>query len=177
MYEHSVLLTEDQIQSRVAELAKTLNRDYRGKTLNAVCVLKGAILFTADLVRHLDIPVRLHFVQTASYQDSTVSSGTIQLVYSSVQDVRDLDLLVIEDVIDTGLTLDRLVRWFLVKGASAVRSCVLLDKQERRKVQIRPDYTGFLIPNQFVIGYGLDYREFGRNLRYVGVLAADEYEK
>ncbi len=177
MYKHSVLITEDQIQARIAELANTLNLDYRGRTLHVVCVLKGALFFVVDLVRYLDFPLNLHFVQAASYAASAESSGTIHLLYSSIQEVQDLDLLVIEDVVDTGLTLDWLGRRFLAKGARSVRNCVLLDKRERRRVQVQVDYAGFVIPNRFVIGYGLDYKEFGRNLRYVGVLAGDEYEK
>jgi hypoxanthine phosphoribosyltransferase len=170
MYKHRVFITEDQIRKRLVELADELDRDYAGRTLDIVCILKGAAIFVSDLIRLLKIPVILHFVKVSSYKDGTESSGTVHLHFSSVSDLTDRHVLVVEDIVDTGITIDYLTKHLTPTNPATVKYCVLLNKPERRKLNIRPDYVGFDIPDQFVIGYGLDYKVLGRNLRYIAVL-------
>ena len=177
MYKHRVLITEEEIRERCKELARTLNTDYQGRTLDIICTLKGAVFFAADLMRELTIPVRLHFIQVSSYGSSTENSGTIHLHFSSAFDLQHRDVLLVEDILDTGITLDYLVKHLSEKNPSSLKTCILLDKPERRKLDINPDYKGFEIPDVFVIGYGLDYNEFGRNLSYIAELDPSEYGK
>src|SRR3990172_2028246 len=165
MYKHRVFITEDQIQARLVALAEQLDRDYAGRTLNIVCILKGAAVFVADLIRLLHIPVILHFLKVSSYTDGAESSGTVHLHFSSVTDLEARHVLVMEDILDTGITMDYLIKHMTATKPASLRYCVLLDKPERRKIDIRPDYVGFEIADYFVIGYGLDYNELGRNLR------------
>ena len=176
MYKHKILLTETQIQQRVKELAEIFNADYRGEVLDLICILKGAVFFVADLMRHLEIPVRLHFLQVSSYGIGTESSGTVNLHFSSLTDLQNRHVVLVEDILDTGITLDYLLKHLREKNPRSLKACVLLDKPEKRKLDIEPDYTGFQIPDNFVIGYGLDYREFGRNLRYIAVLDPSEHK-
>lgn len=177
MYRNKLLFTEEQIQNRVRELAEVLNTEYRGKSLDIVSVLKGAMIFTSDLIRLLEMDVRIHFLQALSYSSGTESSETVNLHFTSVFDIRDCDVLLVEDILDTGITLDYLVKHLKENGPGTIRICVLLDKPDRRKLNIQADYVGFQIPDDFVIGYGLDYLEYGRQLKYIGVLDRSEYEK
>lgn len=177
MYRNKLLITEEQIQNRVRELAEVLNNEYRGKSLDIVSVLKGAMIFTSDLIRLLEMDVRIHFLQALSYSSGTESSETVNLHFTSVFDIRDCDVLLVEDILDTGITLDYLVKHLKENGPGSIRICVLLDKPDRRKLNIQADYVGFQIPDDFVIGYGLDYLEYGRQLKYIGVLDRSEYEK
>lgn len=158
-------------------MAELLNRDYANRDLNILCILKGAAVFAVDLIRHLTVPVRLHFIQTSSYGTGTESSGTVHIQYTSPFEVEGQDVLIVEDILDTGITLDYLIRQLEQKNPRSLRVCVLLNKPERRHVQLEPEYTGFEIPNQFVFGYGLDYQELGRNLRYIAILDPSEYRK
>lgn len=175
MYKHKVLIPEQKIQERIAAVASSLNRDYGGRTLDVICILKGGIIFMSDLIRSLTIPVRIHFVQVSSYGDETESSGTVNLHFSSVsEDLTDRDVLLVEDVLDTGITLDYLIKQLKEERPATLKTCVLLDKPSRRKINIKADYVGFEIPDNFVIGYGLDYRELGRNLRYIAELDPSE---
>lgn len=177
MYRNRLLITEEQIQHRVRELAEDLNKEYRGKSLDIVSVLKGAMIFTSDLIRLLEMDVRIHFLQALSYSSGTESSETVNLHFTSVFDIRDCDVLLVEDILDTGITLDYLVKHLKENAPGSIRICVLLDKPDRRKLNIQADYVGFQIPDDFVIGYGLDYLEYGRQLKYIGVLDRSEYEK
>ena len=177
MYRNKLLITEEQIQHRVRELAEVLNKEYRGKSLDIVSVLKGAMIFTSDLIRLLDMDVRIHFLQALSYSSGTESSETVNLHFTSIFDIRDCDVLLVEDILDTGITLDYLVKHLKENAPGTIRICVLLDKPDRRKLNIQADYVGFQIPDDFVIGYGLDYLEYGRQLKYIGVLDRSEYEK
>jgi hypoxanthine phosphoribosyltransferase len=175
MYKHKILIQEEKIQERIAAIAAALNRDYSDRALDVICILKGSLIFTSDLIRKLTIPVRLHFVQVSSYGDETESSGTVNLHFSSVsEDLKDRDVLLVEDVLDTGVTLDYLIKQLKEERPATLKTCVLLDKPSRRKLNITADYVGFEIADNFVIGYGLDYRELGRNLRYIAELDPSE---
>lgn len=178
MFKHQILITEDEIQQRVRELAEKLNEDYSHGSLDIICVLKGAIIFVADLSRQLTMPVRLHFLQVSSYGDEAENRGTVNLRFSSVsEDLLNRNVLLIEDILDTGITLDYLLRQLKEENPFSLRTCVLLDKPARRRVDVRADYVGFVIEEHFVIGYGLDYQEFGRNLNYIAILDPAEYRE
>lgn len=175
MYKHKILIPEERIQERIAAVASSIDRDYADRAVDVICILKGSLIFTSDLIRKLTIPVRLHFVQVSSYGDETESSGTVNLHFSSVsEDLKDRDVLLVEDVLDTGITLDYLIKQLKEELPATLKTCVLLDKPSRRKLNITADYVGFEIADNFVIGYGLDYRELGRNLRYIAELDPSE---
>lgn len=178
MYKHEVLISEERIGERVRQIADQLNQDYAGKDLDVICVLKGSIIFVADLLRCLTVPVRLHFLHVSSYGEDSESSGTISLHFSSVtEDLLNRNVLVVEDILDTGITMDYLLKQLREEKPASLKICVLLDKPSRRKVGIKADYAAFDIDDHFVIGYGLDFRELGRNLRYIAVLDPSEYRK
>jgi hypoxanthine phosphoribosyltransferase len=165
-----VLVAEDKLAARVAELAQAIARDYARATPVLVGVLQGAVPFVADLMRRLPIDVTLDFVRASSYGAATTSSGTVRLVVDLTVDIADRDVLIVDDIIDTGLTLAALKRNFQARGPRTVRTCVLLDKGGQRQVDVPIDYVGFTIPNVFVVGYGLDYDGFYRNLPHVAAL-------
>ncbi len=177
MYKNRQLISEEQIENRIQELSEVLNREYQNKVLDIVCVLKGAVAFAGDLVRQLKMDVRLHFLQAIIYSTGTESSETVNLHFTSVFDIRDCHVLLVEDILDTGITLDYLLKHLKENAPQSIKVCVLLDKPDRRKLSIQPDFVGFEIPDEFVIGYGLDYLEFGRNLPYIGILDRSEYDK
>jgi hypoxanthine phosphoribosyltransferase len=177
VYKNKSLISEEKINHRIQELADALNQEYKGKSLDIVCVLKGAMMFASDLIRRLEPNVRLHFLQAISYSTGSETSETVNLHFTSVFDIRDCNVLLVEDILDTGITLDYMVKHLKENAPESIRICVLLDKPDRRKINIQADYVGFQIPDEFVIGYGLDYMEYGRNLRYIGVLDSSEYEK
>jgi hypoxanthine phosphoribosyltransferase len=170
-----VLLTGEQIQARVAELGAQLAADYGGRDPMLVSVLKGSIIFLADLIREMEIPLSLDLMEVSSYGASTESSGQVRILKDLSKPIAGRDVIVVEDIIDTGLTLNYLLRYLRGKNPRSLRICTLLDKPARRLVDIPVDYTGFTIPDQFVGGYGLDYGEFYRNLRFVGVLRPEVY--
>lgn len=163
------LFTEEDIQNKVQELAKEINSHYLMDELYVICVLKGSIMFTADLVKYLNMPVRMEFIRLSSYGSSTTSSGKVNAVDISLPDLNHKNVLVVEDIVDTGLTarflLDFINNNFKTK---TTKFCSLLDKKCFRKTEIEPDYVGFEIDNKFVIGYGLDYDGYYRNLPYIG---------
>lgn len=165
-----ILLNEEQIASRVTELGKRISADYAGEEVIVVCALNGAMPFTCDLVRHMDGEVILDSIGASSYGNSTVSSGEVKITKELKQDVAGRNVLLLDDVFDSGLTLSLLVQLMESRGAKSVKTCVFLDKQVPRKVSYRPDYVGYEIPDAFVIGYGLDYAEKYRQLPYVGVI-------
>ncbi|HKG56293.1 MAG TPA: hypoxanthine phosphoribosyltransferase [Candidatus Limnocylindrales bacterium] len=171
-----ILLTEDQIQAKVRELGKRISADYVGRQLTLVSVLKGSLPFMADLMRAIGIPVRIDLMEVSSYGGtSTESSGLVRILKDLSASIQGEDVLIVEDIIDTGLTLNYLVRYLRGKNPASLRICTLLDKPARRLVEIPVDYIGFTIPDQFVVGYGLDYGELYRNLRFVGVLRPEVY--
>ena len=165
-----VLLPENVILQRVQELGHQITNDYQGRDILLICVLKGALVFLADLLRSMDVHPDLDFVQISSYGDRTESSGVIEFRRELVTDVSGQNVLIVDDVIDSGLTLYRLKEYLLSKKPSSLSTCVLLSKPARRKKHIALDYVGFDIPDEFVVGYGLDFNERYRGLRYVATL-------
>ena len=170
-----VLLRGEQIQARVAELGAQLAADYEGREPVLVSVLKGSIVFLADLVRAMPIPLSIDLMEVSSYGTSTESSGQVRILKDLSTSIEGREVLVVEDIIDTGLTLNYLLRYLHDKGPASIRICCLLDKPARRLAPIEIDYRGFTIPDRFVIGYGLDYGERYRNLPYIGVLRPSVY--
>ena len=171
-----ILLTEEQIQARVIELGAAITADSAGRALTLVSVLKGSILFMADLMRAIDRPLRIDLMEVSSYGGTTTeSSGLVRILKDLSTSIEGEHVLIVEDIIDTGLTLNYLVRYLRGKKPASLRICTLLDKPARRLVEIDVDYIGFTIPDQFVVGYGLDYGELYRNLRFVGVLRPEVY--
>jgi hypoxanthine phosphoribosyltransferase len=170
-----VLLTGEQIQARVGELGRQLAADYAGRDPVLVSVLKGSIVFLADLVRRTEIPLSIDLMEVSSYGASTESSGQVRILKDLSMAIEGRDVIVVEDIIDTGLTLNYLLRYLHDKGPASIRICCLLDKSARRLADISIDYRGFTIPDRFVIGSGLDYDERYRNLPYIGVLRPAVY--
>ena len=172
-----VLLTEEQIAAKVAELGKRISDDYAGRELTLVSVLKGSLPFMADLMRRITLPLRIDLMEVSSYGGtSTESSGLVRILKDLSAPIDGRDVLLVEDIIDTGLTLNYLIRYLKGKNPNSIKVCSLLDKPARRLVEIPLDYVGFEIPDAFVVGYGLDYGEVYRNLRFVGVLRPEAYE-
>ena len=170
-----VLLTEDQIQARVAALGGRLNADYAGLEPVLIRVLKGSIVFLADLVRSMELPLSIDNMEVSSYGAATETSGQVRILKDLSNPIEGRHVIVVEDIIDTGLTLNYLLRYLREKGPASLRICCLLDKPARRLTEIPIDYVGFTIPDRFVVGYGLDYGERYRNLPYVGVLRPSVY--
>ncbi|MGN0743493.1 MAG: hypoxanthine phosphoribosyltransferase [Candidatus Fimadaptatus sp.] len=169
------LLTREQLAKRVAELGARITEDYRGKDLLMVGILKGAVVFFSDLIRHVDIPVSIDFMAISSYGSATKSSGVVRILKDLDHAIAGRHVIIVEDIVDTGKTLAFLKENLLARGAASLRICTLLDKPERRQVEIEADYFGFVIPNEFVVGYGLDYAEKYRNLPEIGVLKPEVY--
>lgn len=165
-----ILLTREQLQTRVCELGKTLSADYADKKPVFIAVLRGAVHFFADLMQQFPHSCQYDFVGAASYGDGTQTSGKVQLTKDVVTDLRGRHVVIVEDILDTGLTLRFVTDWLESKQPASLKLCVLLDKPERRRADIAADYVGFTIPNEFVVGYGLDYQERYRNLPYIGIL-------
>ena len=173
-----ILLTQEQIQQRIDELGEVISRDYAGKNPVIVGVLKGVVVFYADMIRRIQVPCQMDFMWITSYVGTT-SSGTMHVRQDLSTDIRGRHVLILEDIYDTGSSLDFTYRHLLAQNPASLKICTLLDKPERRKegITLRPDYTGFTIPNAFVVGYGLDYNEHYRNLPYIGILKPEVYEK
>lgn len=170
-----VVLTEEEIAAKVRELAAQINADYRNQNPLVIGVLKGAVLFMADLVKRLTIPCEIDFMAVSSYGASTKSSGVVKIVKDLDHPVDGRHVLVVEDVVDSGLTLRYLLDLLHRRNALSVKVVALLDKPEGRTVDLQPDYCGFTMPNEFLVGYGLDYAERYRNLPYIGVLRPEVY--
>jgi hypoxanthine phosphoribosyltransferase len=170
-----VLLDSQTVASRVAELGAQLSADYAERDPVLVSVLKGALPFLADLMRGMEIPVSIDLMEVSSYGGETESSGTVRILKDLSSSIEDRDVLIVEDIIDTGLTLNYLTGYLQGRSPRSLRICALLDKPARRLVEIDIAYRGFTIPDRFVIGYGLDYDELYRNLRYIGVLRPEVY--
>ena len=173
-----VLLTEEQIASKVKELAKQLSEDYAGKDPIFVGVLKGVVIFFADIVRNVDIPCEIDFMSIASYSGTT-SIGRTEIRKDLSVDIKGRHVVILEDIYDTGTSLTFTVNHLLNKQPASLKVCTFLDKPERRRpgVTLVPEYVGYTIPNEFVVGYGLDYNEHYRNLPYIGILKPEIYEK
>jgi len=168
------MIAEDEIQKRVKELAEKISEDYKDRKPLFVGILKGAFIFMADLIRELKIPVEVDFLGVSSYGKSTESTGIVQITKDLERDISGRDVVLIEDIVDTGLTLRYLYELLRSRGPRSVKICVLLDKVERRKVEVPLDYVGFTVPDLFLVGYGLDFAEQFRQLKYVRALAPEE---
>lgn len=168
-----VLVKEEYIQQKIVEIGKKISEDYKGKDLLIIGVLKGAFVFMADLIRCIDIPVEVDFMAVSSYGDSTKSSGVVRILKDLDKPIDNKEILIVEDIIDTGLTLNYLVNNLESRGAKNVEICTLLDKPERRKIEMKIKYKGFDIPDEFVIGYGIDYAEKYRNLKEICILKTE----
>ena len=173
-----VLIDEERLQNRIRELAAELSAEYADKDPVFVGVLKGVVMFFGDIVKRIDIPCQIDFMWVSSYQGTT-STGNMEVKRDISADIKGRHVVILEDIYDTGTSLDYTYKHLLAKGPASLKICTLLDKPERRKPEItlQPDYTGFVIPNAFVVGYGLDYNEHYRNLPYAGVLKPEVYEK
>ncbi len=166
-----VLLSEEEVNSRICQIAEQISRDYEGKSLHLICILKGGVFFTCELAKRLTVPVSLDFMSVSSYGDDTRSSGVVRIVKDLDEPLAGRDVLIVEDIIDSGRTLSYLIEVLKQRGPASIRLCTLLDKPERRvKKQVTVDYTCFTIPDEFVVGYGLDYAQKYRNLPYIGVV-------
>ena len=170
-----ILVSHDEITEAAKKLGAQLTKDYAGKNPILIGILKGSIPFMAELVKHIDTHIEMDFMMVSSYHGGTASSGVINIKQDVTQDIKGRDVLFVEDIIDTGQTLKNLRDMFIEREASSVKIATLLDKPEGRVVEIEADYTCFTIPNEFVVGYGLDYKENYRNLPYVGVLKEEVY--
>ena len=168
-----ILVQADDLQRRVRELGQEISRDYAGRDLLLVCVLKGAVFFLSDLMRRLDVPCEVDFMAVASYGTSTDSSGVVRILKDLDAPIEGRDVLIVEDIVDSGLTLKYLLRNLAARKPNTLEVCALLTKPERRKAQIDAKYIGFEIPNRFVIGYGLDHAERHRNLPFVAALSTE----
>ncbi len=172
-----ILLSEEEIKDIVARLGSKITEDYRGKNLLVVSVLKGSVMIMADLLRQIKIPCRIDFMSVSSYGSGTVSSGTVKIIKDLDINLEGYDILIVEDILDSGATLYNLKEILLTRKPASVKICTFLDKPDRRKADIVADYVGAQIPDEFVVGYGLDYDEKYRNLPYVGVLSPLVYSK
>ncbi|MBO5926084.1 MAG: hypoxanthine phosphoribosyltransferase [Clostridia bacterium] len=171
-----VLINKEELQIKVKELATKISDDYKGKTPLFVCILKGSVFFTTDLLRYLTIPCQMEFMSVSSYGAGTKSSGEVKLIKDLGVPIENKDVIIVEDIIDSGNTLSYLKRLLLQRNPSSVKICTLLDKPERRKVDLKADYVGFTIPDEFVVGYGLDYNEDYRQIPEICILKREIYE-
>lgn len=174
MAEHiRVLLSEKEVDDRIQALGDQISRDYAGKQVHLVCVLKGGSFFMCELAKRISVPVSLDFMSVSSYGSDTKSSGVVKIVKDLDESIKDQDVIVVEDIVDSGRTLSYLLEMLKDRGPKSLRLCTLLDKPDRRVVDVDVDYTGFQIPDQFVVGYGLDYDQKYRNLPYIGIVEFD----
>ncbi|MFZ3131534.1 MAG: hypoxanthine phosphoribosyltransferase [Desulfosporosinus sp.] len=171
-----VLISREDLGKRVAELGAEITRDFEGKKILVLGILKGAVPFMADLIREIKLPLTYDFMILSSYGDSTQSSGVVRILRDLESSIEDVHILIVEDIIDTGLTLKYLIENLRGRNPLSVKVVTLLDKATRRKADVTPDYNGFSIPDEFVVGYGLDFNEKYRNLPYIGVLKQEAFE-
>ena len=163
----NILITKEQIDERIEQLGAKISKDYAGKKLYVLSLLRGSFIYTADLVRQITIPTQIGFMTTSSYGNSLESSGSINVINDIPDNIEGFDVLIVDDIVDTGITMDFVKAHVQSLGATSVKSCVLLDKPLRRKIDITPDYCCFEIPDLFVVGYGLNYGDYYRNIPYV----------
>ena len=168
-----VLLAEEEIDRRIQEIGDQISRDYAGKQVHLVCVLKGGSFFMCELAKRITVPVSIDFMSVSSYGGDTESSGVVRIVKDLDEPLKDKNVIVVEDIVDSGRTLSYLLDMLRSRGAADVSLCTLLDKPDRRVVDVKVDYTGFEIPDEFVVGYGLDYDQKYRNLPYIGMVKFD----
>ncbi|MDD6011158.1 MAG: hypoxanthine phosphoribosyltransferase [Lachnospiraceae bacterium] len=174
MAEHiNVMLSEEEINARIAELGEQISRDYEGKEIFLICILKGASFFACELAKRITVPVNIDFMKVSSYGGGTVSSGQVSIKMDVSESIAGKEVLIVEDIIDSGNTLNLLPKILMERGPKSIRLCALLDKPDRREVDVKMDYVGFRIPDKFVVGYGLDYDQRYRNLPYIGEVVFD----
>lgn len=171
-----ILIGAEELQAKVAELGQQISKDYRGRNPLLICLLRGAVVFLSDLIRAIDIPLEMDFMAISSYGASTESSGVVRLVMDLKSNITDRDVLIVEDIVDTGRTLAYILDNLQTRHPADIKVCALLSKPSRREVQVELDYLGFEIPDKFVVGYGLDYAENYRNLPFIGVLKPELYK-
>ena len=169
-----VLVTEEEVDAKIAELGKKISEDYAGRSVHLVCVLKGGVFFTCELAKRITVPVSLDFMSVSSYGSDTKSSGVVRIVKDLDEPLEGKDVLIVEDIVDSGRTLSYLMEILRRRKPNSLRLCTLLDKPDRRVTDVQVDYTGFNIPDEFVVGYGLDYAQKYRNLPYIGVVETEE---
>ncbi len=171
----SILIDEKKTDDRIAEIAKKITEDYKGKKIHLVGILKGSIFFMCELAKRIDLPVTMDFMSVSSYGSGTKTSGVVKILKDLDESIEGKDVIVVEDIIDSGRTLSYLLEMLSARNPSSIKLCTLLDKPDRRVVEnITVDYTGFVIPDEFVVGYGLDYDQKYRNLPYIGVISFSE---
>ncbi|MGI6010773.1 MAG: hypoxanthine phosphoribosyltransferase [Ruminococcus sp.] len=171
----SVMLAEDAVDQRIQELGRQISQDYAGKEIHLICILKGSVFFTCELAKRITVPVSLDFMSVSSYGDGTSSSGVVKISKDLDEPLEGKDVLIVEDIIDSGRTLSYLIEILKQRNPRSLKLCTLLDKPDRRVVEnVTVDYTGFAIPDEFVVGYGLDYAQKYRNLPYIGVIEVEE---
>ena len=166
----SVMIPEEELMKRVRELGEEISRDYEGKTVHLICILKGSVFFTCELAKRISVPVMLDFMKVSSYGDATTSSGVVQISKDTDETIEGKDVIVIEDIVDSGNTLSYLTEILKARRPASLKLCTLLDKPDRRVRPVEVDYTGFVIEDKFVVGFGLDYAQKYRNLPYIGVI-------
>ncbi len=172
-----VLLSAEEIQEKVKELGAQISKDYEGKNLMLISILKGSIVFMSDLMRAITIHCKIDFMAVSSYGSSTKTSGVVRILKDLDIPLENYDVLIVEDILDSGMTLDYITKILNERHPNSIKICTLLDKPARRKIDIKADYVGFLVPDEFVVGYGLDYDERYRNVPFVGVLRPEIYTK
>ena len=168
-----VLLGEEEVDKKIEEIGARISKDYEGKSVHMICILKGGIFFTCELAKRISVPVSMDFMSVSSYGADTKSSGVVKIIKDLDEPLDGKDVLIVEDIIDSGRTLSYLIEIFKKRNPKSVRLCTLLDKPERRVAEVKVDYVGFNIPDQFVVGYGLDYNQKYRNLPYIGVVEVE----
>ncbi len=174
----SILISEAECQEIVTRIADQVSEDYKGKRLLLVCILKGSVVFMGDLMKKIKIPVEIDFMKVSSYGAGSKTTGSVNILLDlHRKDLDSVDILIVEDIIDSGKTLSHLTKYLALKGAKSVKTVTMLDKPDRREVEFTPDYCGRVIPDEFVVGYGLDYAEKYRALPYIGILKPEVYEK
>lgn len=166
-----VLISETGVEAKIKELAEQINQDYAGKQVHLICVLKGGVFFTCDLAKSITVPVTFDFMSVSSYGDGTESTGRIKIIKDLDDSIAGKDVLIVEDIIDSGRTLSHLIELLYTRKPNSIKLCTLLDKPSRRVTDVKVDYLGFSIPDEFVVGYGLDYAQKYRNLPYIGVVS------
>lgn len=170
-----ILLSKEQIHQKVEELGAQISKDYEGKSLLMVSILKGSVVFMADLMRAIKIPARIDFMSVSSYGAGVKTSGVVKIIKDLDMPIEGYDLMLVEDILDSGLTLSYIIEMLESRNPRSIKICTLLDKPDRRKVPVKTDYHGFVVPDKFVVGYGLDYDEKYRNLPFIGVLKPEIY--
>ena len=169
-----VLISEEDVDKKICEIGKQITKDYEGKNVHLICVLKGGVFFMCELSKRIDVPVTMDFMSVSSYGDDTKSSGVIKIVKDLDESITGKDVIVVEDIVDSGRTLSHLLELLESRNPNSIRLCTLLDKPERRVKDVKVDYTCFQLPDEFVVGYGLDYQQKYRNLSFIGAVEIEK---